>query len=120
MSERTRANVMAVTALLAVVAAGCSSSSGDVTDTGPSASVSPTSFILAAGDSSVVTVFSPQAGSVAWRSSNPAVVTVDSLVDVGTAAVVRAHAAGSASLNGTVKVGGRTFTPVVSVRVGGG
>ena len=115
---------MRIAALVAIASsamlAACGSSATETTSDVPSASVTPTSFVLAAGDSSSVTVFSNRAGTVHWHSTNTSVVTVDSLVDTGTPAVVRAHTAGAAQLNATVILSGQTYTTSVPVRVGAG
>jgi hypothetical protein len=106
----------AVVCAVAVVAA-CSSSANDVAGTGPNASVIPSSITLDSGDSTTVTIVSNGTGTVRWTSSNPAVVTVDSLVLIGDPAKVRARSRGSAQLNGAATINGVTYQTTVPVRV---
>jgi hypothetical protein len=103
------------------VAAACSA--GGTTETMsdvPIVSLNATTLVLAAGDSAPLVVNSNREGTVKWRSTNTSVVTVDTAVAVGDPAMVRARAAGTALLNGTVVVSGQTYTTSVPVRVGAG
>ena len=108
-------------AAAALLVSACSSSVDPITPGGGlRLSVDPTSLVLAAGDSSTITVNSTAEGTVRWGSTNASVVTVDSVVGLGDPARVRAKAAGTAQLNATISVQGQTFTTSVPVRVGSG
>ena len=107
-------------ALSAVVVAGCGTTTDPAEETGPIVSLNPQSFTLAAGDSSTLTVNSSVEGRVRWTSTNPAVVTVDSLVSTGDPARVNARAIGTALLNGVITIGGKSVSTSVPVRVASG
>jgi len=108
------------TALLtAVTVVACSSLPVDTVPTGPTATVTPESITLDVGDSTTVTVNSNGSGTVRWKSTDPTVVAVDSLVQLGDGAKVRARSRGSALLNGTATIDGQPYSTSVPVRVGG-
>jgi hypothetical protein len=115
----SRARVVTIAAV--ALAAACSAGGTTETiDTGPKISVNTTSFVLVPGDSAPLVVNSNREGTVRWRSTNTSVVTVDTAVATGDPAIVRARAAGTALLNGTIVVSGQTYTTSVPVRVGAG
>jgi hypothetical protein len=121
----SRARITAITAITAIaavaLAAACSAGGTTETiDTGPKISVNQTNLLLVAGDSAPLVVNSNREGTVRWRSSNTSVVTVDTVVATGDPAMVRARAAGTAVINGTIVVSGQTYTTSVPVRVGAG
>jgi hypothetical protein len=114
-----RCAVIAVLALAAAGAGACKSVSEPVS-TGPTVTLNSTSLFLSAGDSAPLIVGSPVEGTVRWKSSNPAIVTVDSLVFVGDPAWVRARSTGSTVLTGVIVLNGQTINASVPVRVGAG
>ena len=122
MRRRTRGALLRTLVAAPVIAlvAACGSTVDPVEQTGPIVSVNPTSFTFAAGDSSTLTVNSSREGRVRWTSTNPAVVTVDSLVSTGDPARVNARAVGTALLNGVITIDGRSVATSVPVRVGAG
>ena len=84
----------------------------------------PASFFLSVGESQTVTInafpIGGVAGTVKWSSSDPSVVTVDSLVPLGGPATVRAVSIGSAALRATVSANAVQSTVNVPVRVRAG
>ena len=118
MRRITRGAVAAV--LAATIVAACSSTVNPTEQSGPIVSLNPTSFTFAVGDSSTLTVSSSREGRVRWSSTNPAVVTVDSLVTTGDPARVKARGVGTAQLNGVITIDGQSVSTSVPVRVGAG
>lgn len=115
---RTLALVLATTSL----AASCSPGTEPLnTTSGLTFAADPSAFLLAPLEVESVIVNStpigPVLGNVAWSSSDPKVVTVDSVVAIGAPATVRAVAAGTASLRAVISSQGNQTTISVPVRV---
>jgi uncharacterized protein YjdB len=120
----TRAFALVALASAATLAA-CSPPTQPLnTATGLSFVADPASFFLAAGEAQTVTVSSfpigGASGTVKWSTTDPAVVTVDSIVEVGAPATVRAVSPGSASLRAVIGSNGTQVSLNVAVRVRAG
>jgi hypothetical protein len=115
---------LAATTLLAatLAVAGCSPGTELLnTSSGLTFTADPASLLLSPGETKTIVVNSvpigPVLGTVKWASSDPRVVTIDSLVPIGAPATARAVGAGTASLRATISSAAIQSTLSVAVRV---
>ena len=117
-----RSRMVATLLVATLAAAGCSPGTEPLgTSSSLTYTADPSALLLSPGETQAIVVNStpigPVLGTVRWSSSDPRVVTIDSLVQIGQPATARAVGAGTATLRATVSSTGNQTTISVAVRV---
>ena len=117
-----RSRMVATLLVATLAAAGCSPGTEPLnTSSGLTFTADPAALLLSPGETQPIVVSSvpigPVLGTVKWSSSDPRVVTIDSLVPIGEPATARAVSAGTATLRATISSAANQSTLSVAVRI---